>query len=303
MKNYIVYKTTHLESGREYIGIHVQEGLDFDGYLGSGLLLRRAIRKHGSESFVRETLFVFDNLSDAKDKEKEIVNLEYVLREDTYNISIGGTGGYTTAGHTERERDEIQKKRQESIRAYLNEQKEKYNGSCYSPEEIAQFKERSRARVKTHPHTIPNNKNRVHTTRAMDSYRAAGLSKRGKYMHITNGETTLVVCKQEYEQLPDGWRRGRGSDVKKFERHTNNSREKIANHQKIKGVICYTDGEKNLKLLPGQPAPDGFRRGMTQRHDKKWITNGKVSMTIKHADTMPDGFYPGRTVTRKKNEK
>ena len=55
-KHYLVYKTTNLVNGKIYIGQHQTYDLN-DGYLGSGILLRRAIEKYGEENFKREILF------------------------------------------------------------------------------------------------------------------------------------------------------------------------------------------------------------------------------------------------------
>lgn len=88
-KYHFVYKTVNTVNGKEYIGYHGTNNLD-DGYFGSGKLLRRAIEKYGPESFTREILEFFDNPEDAFEYEKKIVNQDYVKREDTYNLSIGG---------------------------------------------------------------------------------------------------------------------------------------------------------------------------------------------------------------------
>lgn len=88
--NYIVYLTTNTINEMKYIGVHKQMGVDFDGYLGSGTRLLRAIRKHGKSNFHRETLFVFSNLSDALSKEAEIVTKELVESSLYYNMTIGG---------------------------------------------------------------------------------------------------------------------------------------------------------------------------------------------------------------------
>ena len=84
--NYIVYKTTCLINTKIYIGIHQQETLDFDGYLGSGLLLNRAVEKYGRDNFLRETLFVCHTLKECRDKERQIVNLEFCQRDHHIKI-------------------------------------------------------------------------------------------------------------------------------------------------------------------------------------------------------------------------
>jgi group I intron endonuclease len=95
MNIYIVYKTTNLINGKFYIGKHKQSCLEFDGYLGSGSILKLAIEKYGKENFVRETLAVFENEADAFQFESQIVNEMFVNKTETYNLSTGGTGGRT----------------------------------------------------------------------------------------------------------------------------------------------------------------------------------------------------------------
>jgi hypothetical protein len=88
---YIVYKTTNLVNGKIYIGAHRGDALD-DSYLGSGHLLKYAIKKYGKYNFIRETLFVFDNREEMFSKEAELVTEEFVKDKNTYNMKTGGIG-------------------------------------------------------------------------------------------------------------------------------------------------------------------------------------------------------------------
>lgn len=64
----------------------------FDGYLGSGKILLLAIKKHGKENFIRETLSVFETAEEMFAEERRIVNSEFLKRDDIYNLVVGGTG-------------------------------------------------------------------------------------------------------------------------------------------------------------------------------------------------------------------
>ena len=90
---FLIYKTTNKINGKCYVGSHKTKNLD-DGYLGSGKYLIQSIKKHGPENFVREILFQFDNPKDMYAKEAEIVNENFLMNENTYNLKIGGFGGF-----------------------------------------------------------------------------------------------------------------------------------------------------------------------------------------------------------------
>lgn len=108
---YIVYRTTNLVNNKIYIGTHRQKfhfPIIFDGYFGSGKLIRQAIKKYGVESFVRETLHVFYTAKEAYKKEKEIVNEKFVNSKDTYNLCGGGNGASCHSPETKRKMSEAQ---------------------------------------------------------------------------------------------------------------------------------------------------------------------------------------------------
>lgn len=92
MKYYTIYKTVNKINGKIYVGKHQCDD-PYDDYIGSGTLLIRAIEKYGIENFEKTVLYIFDNAEDMNQKEIEIINEEFILREDTYNIGLGGQGG------------------------------------------------------------------------------------------------------------------------------------------------------------------------------------------------------------------
>lgn len=88
---YTVYQTTNSVNGKIYIGVHKTTDPD-DDYLGSNRVLKAAIEKYGKEKFDKEVLYVFDNEEEMFTKERELVNEEFITRDDTYNIGLGGMG-------------------------------------------------------------------------------------------------------------------------------------------------------------------------------------------------------------------
>ena len=93
---YTIYKITNLLDGKIYIGSHKTKKLD-DAYMGSGKYLVHAQKKYGMENFKKEILFVFDNSEEMYAKEAEIVNEEFLVTENTYNLKVGGFGGWDYA--------------------------------------------------------------------------------------------------------------------------------------------------------------------------------------------------------------
>lgn len=91
---YLIYKITNLLNYKTYIGMHQTENI-CDNYMGSGKLIKRAIKKYGVENFQKEILFIFDNELDMIQKEADLVSEEFCLRTDTYNITNGGLGGWS----------------------------------------------------------------------------------------------------------------------------------------------------------------------------------------------------------------
>lgn len=90
---YIIYKITNQIDGKFYIGSHKTKNLN-DDYMGSGKYLKYAQNKYGIEKFVKEILFIFDNEKEMYSKESEIVNEDFLCSENTYNLKIGGFGGW-----------------------------------------------------------------------------------------------------------------------------------------------------------------------------------------------------------------
>lgn len=91
---YTIYKITNKVNSKIYIGKHQTKDIN-DGYMGSGKMLRQAQKKYGIENFYKEILYVFEAEEEMNLKEKELVTEEFCLREDTYNICVGGQGGFS----------------------------------------------------------------------------------------------------------------------------------------------------------------------------------------------------------------
>lgn len=119
-----VYKWTNTRSGKWYIGSH--KGFVDDGYVGSGIIFKKAYKKH-KPYFVREILYVGVYFREVEDS--ILKQLDAEADRNSYNMSnyaIGGTkhfhtskkskqrmliGGYSNKGKivTQEVRDKISK--------------------------------------------------------------------------------------------------------------------------------------------------------------------------------------------------
>lgn len=91
--HWIVYRTTNILNGKFYVGVHkLKSKFSSDSYIGSGTYLRKAIAKHGRVCFSFEVVYMTDSEDSAYELEELIVDSEFVKRNDTYNVAVGGRG-------------------------------------------------------------------------------------------------------------------------------------------------------------------------------------------------------------------
>ena len=88
-----IYKTTCNVTGKYYVGMHSTCNLE-DGYMGSGLRLRRSIRKYGVENHTKEILEYLPTREELVLREIEIITKELISEDLCMNLVVGGQGGF-----------------------------------------------------------------------------------------------------------------------------------------------------------------------------------------------------------------
>lgn len=83
------YKITNNLNGNYYYGIHSTDNLE-DGYMGSGIKIRKSIANRGVENFTKEILKYFNTREEASLYESKAVNVEILKDPKCYNLRTGG---------------------------------------------------------------------------------------------------------------------------------------------------------------------------------------------------------------------
>lgn len=109
--NYYVYMTENTINNKRYIGKRICKcDIENDKYLGSGKILKQAIKKYGKENFIKTTLEICETEDELNNKEKYWIKYFDACNNDLfYNIAEGGTGGDTFTHLSTKEQDRIRK--------------------------------------------------------------------------------------------------------------------------------------------------------------------------------------------------
>ena len=107
-----IYITTNHINGKRYIG---QKNYDTYGhwknYLGSGVVLKSAIKKYGISNFSKEIIEECKTVEELNEREKYwIEHYNAVKSDDFYNIALGGDGGNTITGYTDEQKEALSNK-------------------------------------------------------------------------------------------------------------------------------------------------------------------------------------------------
>lgn len=266
-----LYKTTNLINKKYYIGIHSTDDLD-DGYLGSGVYLKKAIKKYGRQNFSKEFLGFYSTRQELSYAERCIVTEDIVTNPNTYNLILGGdsvidNGGITTGMVT------VKNALGQTFLVRKDDPKYISGEYVFIRTGIGAYKDKCGNIINTSsddPRVL--------------SGELVGASKgkltvqdkvTGKYISIDKELFDDSIHNIQFINL-DGrkfykWVR-RGDEIKSI--HTSQLQEyldagwKIGNHHK--GLICITNGKLNMRIRPDQLQEyldAGWERGTNQQYN------------------------------------
>jgi hypothetical protein len=90
---HFIYRTECIDTGKYYIGMHSTYDLE-DGYLGSGKIVRRSLKKYGAERHSFLILAFFPNREALSDMERQLVTPSEINSTLCMNLKLGGSGGW-----------------------------------------------------------------------------------------------------------------------------------------------------------------------------------------------------------------
>lgn len=296
-KYYIIYQTTNKINGKIYVGKHKTNDLN-DGYLGSGKHLNNAIAKYGVENFERTILFFCESEDEMNAKEAEIVNKDFVARKDTYNLKVGGDGGWDFINDPNKSGYDSEKRSKQIGNAYKNVELRKFISEKIREYLKNETKEHKEQREKHSRQALldgyktgkikPTFQGKHHTKETKEKISIAHKGKRcgnensmanRKWWKDPNDKTKSLSIK-EGDPVPEGWVRGRWI--------TDEQKQKAG--KGTRGKIGITDG-KHLKFVDSEKdMPKGWYRGIPERSKE---TREKISISVKeYAKTQREKITP-----------
>ena len=210
---YYLYQITNNVNGKIYVGVHRTKSLD-DGYMGSGKVIKHAMEKYGAENFTKVILEFFENAELMYAREKEVVNDEFLLREDVYNLRRGGNGGFDYINSLELPRltliDPVLRakgdhRRMQRIKEHGHTEKEKIAAKRRG--QIQSEKWASGEAI--HPWSGRSHSS-MSKEKISDSMKGKQVGEKNSQfgsMWINNGKEAKKI--KNTDAIPDGWRRGR----------------------------------------------------------------------------------------------
>jgi len=190
--NYI-YIISNVENGKGYVGTHETNNLN-DGYFGSGVYLKNAIKKHGKDKFEKNIIEFFDTYEAALLNEEHHIIINDTLYPNGYNLSsTGGFNSFVNGHHN----DETKKKMSISAtgkhRIFSKEHKEKLSKAAADWHKNVGFSSETRERISA------GNTNKICTEEARENYKRGN---KGKNIGVVHSLESRLAASEKLKGKP-----------------------------------------------------------------------------------------------------
>lgn len=185
-----IYMTRNNITGKLYIGQHRRtmnpKDIDDSWYLGSGVLLKKAILKYGEDNFERTILYECDSESQLNYMEEIFISYYNAVDDDTfYNLAKGGSGGVPFMS------EEVKQKMRKPHKP-MSEEARKHMSRQFSEETRRKLSESAKTHLTGYVHSDESRSNMSAGHKGSKS-----IYKNGVYKYVKE-------CMLE-EYLNDGW--------------------------------------------------------------------------------------------------
>lgn len=220
---YYLYEIKNLINGKVYRGVHKTKKMD-DGYMGSGAAICEAVKADGIENFTKTILETFECSESMFRREEELVDAEFLSRDDVYNKRRGGLGGFD----------------------YINDNAiPKFKGKVHTVDSKKKISKALAGRTHTDETKSKMVKNNWARTDPAAQKAHASLIAKTRRRNIKTEEEKNIIS----SLIKDKWATGS---------YTN---RKSNNTPKNKNKIWITDGVKSKMMNSSCPVPEGWRLG------------------------------------------
>ncbi len=247
-----IYMTKNLATGKLYIGQHRRtmnpKDIDDSWYLGSGVILKKAIVKYGVDNFERKIIYECDSQDELNYMEQIFIQFYNAVDDDTYyNLAGGGSGCRHCP--TEEQKEHMRKPH----KPMNPEAKKRWIEACKG-----KLTEDGRRRIRES--TIKNLTGYVHSEESRKHMSEGHIGSKAMYK---DGVYKFVTPKLQEEYLAEGW---------VFKVIPKKS-QKVKCENIIDGSISYyesvNDASKKLNIPPCTIRA-GIQRKITTRHTYKF---------------------------------
>lgn len=255
---HIVYKTTNTVNGKFYIGKHSTDNLN-DGYLGSGVILTRAVKKHGKQRFVREIIRQFDDESEAYRFERELIESIGLDPTKCYNVCYGGVGFWKGMTHTAEARAKISaankgRKMAPGFSAKMSELMKGRKVSDETKQKLSALNAGKKLSDEVRAKISAGGKGRVVSEEVRRRISASQIGR-------VSPQKGAVLSDSTKKKMSLARQGVKASDETKDKIRQATSGSNNAGF----GKIWITDGENNTRVVKGDKIPDGWWQGRALR--------------------------------------